>query len=186
MSRIKRQALPDVRDAPLHDDNAAASCSCQTEMAKLGWRLCYGISASSPNEQDKRYRVRWAASDFLPFSPRFWGHLCEHRKIVSTPGVTQIQNVFHKNISHKIRCIQSQVRNVKGMIGTLSDSIQRTPAEGLSNVGRKLRKLCNSRGDSLPQAVFTFASSIHHRFFSNQDSLVVCSPLRSIFAQPHL
>ena len=27
MYRIKRQALPDVRDAPLHDDNAAASCS---------------------------------------------------------------------------------------------------------------------------------------------------------------
>ena len=25
MYRIKRQALPDVRDAPLHDDNAAAS-----------------------------------------------------------------------------------------------------------------------------------------------------------------
>ena len=27
MYRIKRRALPDVRDAPLHDDNAAASCS---------------------------------------------------------------------------------------------------------------------------------------------------------------
>ena len=27
MCRIKRRALPDVRDAPLHDDNAAASCS---------------------------------------------------------------------------------------------------------------------------------------------------------------
>ena len=27
MYRIKRQALPDVRDAPLHADNAAASCS---------------------------------------------------------------------------------------------------------------------------------------------------------------
>ena len=27
MYRIKRRALPDVRDAPLQDDNAAASCS---------------------------------------------------------------------------------------------------------------------------------------------------------------
>ena len=47
---IKRRALPDVRDAPLQDDNAAACLLLrwQTEMAMLGWRLCcYGISTSS-------------------------------------------------------------------------------------------------------------------------------------------
>ena len=50
--RIKRRALPDVRDAPLQDDNAAASCSDgKTEMAMLGWRLCYGISTSSRTGQ---------------------------------------------------------------------------------------------------------------------------------------
>ena len=47
MYRIKRRALPDVRDAPLQDDNAAASCSD----GKPRWRSwdgdCYGISASS-------------------------------------------------------------------------------------------------------------------------------------------
>ena len=47
-------------------------------------------------------------------------------------------------------------------------------------------------GDSLPQAVFTLPSSIYHRFFRNQDSLVVCSPHNVVyenghtFAQPHL
>ena len=77
------------------------------------------------------------------------------------------------------------------MIGTLSDSIECILAEGLDNVGRKPCKLCNSRGDSLPQAVFTLPSSVHHRFFRNQDSLVVCSPHNVVyenghtFAQPH-
>ena len=47
MYRIKRRALPDVRDAPLQDDNAAASCSDGKPRWLLGWRLCYGISTSS-------------------------------------------------------------------------------------------------------------------------------------------
>ena len=57
MYRIKRQALPDVRDAPLHDDNAAASCSD----VKPRWRswdgetVLWDISVI-PNEQDKGYR----------------------------------------------------------------------------------------------------------------------------------
>ena len=42
--RIKRRALPDVRDAPLQDDNAAASCSD----GKPRWRFI-------PNELDNGY-----------------------------------------------------------------------------------------------------------------------------------
>ena len=46
--RIKRRALPDVRDAPLQDDNGSSLLlRWQTEMEMLGGRLCYGISASS-------------------------------------------------------------------------------------------------------------------------------------------
>ena len=78
------------------------------------------------------------------------------------------------------------------MIRTLSDSIEGILAEGLSDFGRKPCKLCHSRGDSLPQAVFTFPASIHHRFFCNQDCLVVRFPHHIVnedghtFAQPHL
>ena len=84
MYRIKRRALPDVRDAPLQDDNAAASCSD----GKPRWRswdgdyACYGISTSSLMNrtmdtlcflQEFYIRVRWAASDVSPSS-----HLAFH------------------------------------------------------------------------------------------------------------
>ena len=55
---------------------------CQTEMAKLGWRLCYGISASSLMNRTRDTLcflrefyiwVRWAASDVSPSS-----HLAFH------------------------------------------------------------------------------------------------------------
>ena len=87
-----------------------------------------------------------------------------------------MQDVLYKNISHEILSVQSQVRSVKGIIRTLSDSIEGILAEGLSDFGRKPCKLCHTRGDSLPQAVFTFPACIHHRFFCNQDCLVVRFP----------
>ena len=84
------------------------------------------------------------------------------------------------------------MRSVKGTIGTISGSIEGILAKGLGNVGRKPCKLCHTRGDSLPQAVFTSPASIHHRFFCKQDCLVVRVPNHIVnedghaFAQPHL
>ena len=84
------------------------------------------------------------------------------------------------------------MRSVKCTIGTISGSIECVLAKRLSNVGGKPCKLSHTRGDSLPQAVFTSPASIHHRFFCNQDCLVV-RVLNHIvnedghaFAQPHL
>ena len=55
MYRIKRRALPDVRDAPLQDDNAAASCSD----GKPRWQCWDGDYAMGyqhhPNELDNGY-----------------------------------------------------------------------------------------------------------------------------------
>ena len=76
--RLKRHALPDVRDAPLDYDNAAASstCRCQSTMAELGWGLCYGILTSSLTELDTRYSFAswWSSTHecfgrFTFFSP---------------------------------------------------------------------------------------------------------------------
>ena len=52
--RIKRQALPDVRDAPLDDDNAAASST----NAKPRWRrIPYASSWSSTHESFGRFTL---------------------------------------------------------------------------------------------------------------------------------
>ena len=83
MYRIKRRALPDVRDAPLQDDNAAASCSD----GKPRWRSWDGDYAMGYQQSSLMNRtmdtlcflqefyigVRWAASDVSPSS-----HLAFH------------------------------------------------------------------------------------------------------------
>ena len=53
--RIKRRALPDVRDAPLQDDNAAASCSEANRDGDAGMETMLWDINIIPNELDNGY-----------------------------------------------------------------------------------------------------------------------------------
>ena len=55
MHRIKRRALPDVRDAPLHDDNAAALAQMSNRDGEAGMETMLWDISVIPNGQDKGY-----------------------------------------------------------------------------------------------------------------------------------